>query len=414
MAVAGLVGPAIRAGGQAAASERVRLGLIGCGNRGRQLINVFKRFNDVDLPVICDVNGKNMDRAQELLGQKPDRERDYRKILDRRDIDAVVIATNEHWHALPFIHACQAGKHVYVEKPFSHTIVEGRAMLRAAKWAAVVTMMGTQQRGQEHYGPAVEIVQSGRLGKISLVECWNCMKMGKGWTTPASPGEPPAYLDWERWLGAAPLVQFDPRRLASVFWFAYGGGMMTEWAVHHTDIILWAMQVDAPERASCMGDQFFLEDLGDTPDTLQASWKFTGFMMQYWLRGQNKFPADLSRPSDHGIAFYGTEGTLLLDRAGYELYEEKNTKRPVERVDTNIQDGPWHRTFVDCVREGRPAPMDIEQSHKATVCSHLGNIAYRTGRTIHWDGKNEQIVGDDEAAAMLSQPRRAGYELPEV
>jgi hypothetical protein len=191
VAAAGLTSLAVRADGRTAVNERVRLGFIGCGRRGRQLIPVFRGFNDVEIAVICDVNGKSMDEAYESLGRKPDRERDYRKILDRKDIDAVVIATTEHWHGLPFIHACQAGKHIFVEKPLSHTVVEGRAMVQAAKKAGIIAMMGTQQRGQEHYPPAVEIVRSGRLGKISLVECWNCMKLGKGSKTAVIRGDPP-------------------------------------------------------------------------------------------------------------------------------------------------------------------------------------------------------------------------------
>jgi hypothetical protein len=136
--------------------------------------------------------------------------------------------------------------------------------------------------------------------------------------------------------------------------------------------------------------------------------------MQYWLRGQSKFPAQLSRPFDHGIAFYGDQATLLLDRFGYEVYDEKDLKLPAEKVGPTPQDGPWHRTFVDCVKEGRQPPVEIEQSHRATACCHLGNIAYRTRGTIRWDGKTEQILGDDEATGLLSRPRRAGYELPPV
>jgi predicted dehydrogenase len=412
VAATGLASLAVKAKGTTAINERVRLGFIGCGRRGRQLMPVFRRFGDVDIAAICDVNGKNMDEAYEVLGRKPDRERDYRKILDRKDIDAVVIATTEHWHGLPFIHACQAGKHVFVEKPLSHTVVEGRAMVQAAKKAGIIAMMGTQQRGQEHYPPAVQIVQSGRLGKISLVECWNCMKFGKGWTTTVTQGEPPEYLDWDRWLGPAPVVPFDSRRLAHMFWFDYGGGMLTNWAVHHTDIIFWAMKVESPLLATCLGGQYIVEDVWDTPDTLQASWEFPGFLLQYWLRGQSKFPAHLSRPFDHGIAFHGDTATLLLDRFGYEVYEEKDLKQPAEKVGPTPQDGPWHRLFVDCVKEGRQPPLDLEQSHRATVCCHLGNIAYRTKRAIRWDGQTEQIIGDEEAAAMLSRPRRSGYALP--
>ena len=420
-ATVGLASPAVRTDAgiamqprSVAVNEHLRLGLIGCGRRGRQLLSVFGKFDDVDIPVICDVNGKNLDEASKRLRRKPDLERDYRKILDRNDIDAVVIATTEHWHGLPFIEACQAGKHVFVEKPLSHTVVEGRAMVRAAKKAGIIAMMGTQQRGQEHYGPAVEIVQSRRLGEISLVECWNCMMTGKGWTTPVTKGDPPAYVDWDRWLGPAPLVPFDTRRLnAYMFWFDYGGGMMTNWAVHHIDTILWAMQVDSFTRVNCLGGQFVVEDEWDTPDTLQASWAFPDFLVQYWLRGQSSFPARLSRPFDHGIAFYGDLATLLLDRYGYEVYTEKDLKRPAEKAGPTPQDGPWHRTFVDCVKDGRQPPLDIEDSHRATACCHLGNIAYHTRRTIRWDGESEQILDDEKAATLLSRTRRRGYELPD-
>jgi predicted dehydrogenase len=413
-AATGLTTRAVRADGKAEVHERLGLGFIGCGRRGRQLMPVFQMLDDVDIRVICDVNGKSLDEACELLGGKPEQERDYRRILDRKEIDAVVIATTEHWHGLPFMHACQAGKHVFVEKPLSHTVAEGRAMVRAAKKAGIIAMMGTQQRGQEHYAPAVAMVQSGRLGKVTLVECWNVMKMGKGFRSTVVQGDPPDYLDWDRWLGPAPLVPFDSRRLAHMFWFDYGGGMLTNWAVHHTDIVFWAMNVDSPRRASCLGGQYVIEDMGDAPDTLQACWEFPDFLLQYWLRGQSRFPAQLSRPFDHGMAFFGDQATLLLDRFGYEFYEDKNLKQPAEKVGPTPQDGPWHRTFIDCVKQGRQPPVDIEQSHRATVCCHLGNIAYRTKRTISWDAETEWIPGDDEAATMLSRPRRAGYELPEA
>ena len=241
------------------------------------------------------------------------------------------------------------------------------------------------------------------------------MMTGKGWTTPVTKGDPPAYVDWDRWLGPAPLVPFDTRRLnAYMFWFDYGGGMMTNWAVHHIDTILWAMQVDSFTRVNCLGGQFVVEDEWDTPDTLQATWAFPDFLVQYWLRGQSSFPARLSRPYDHGIAFYGDQATLLLDRYGYEVYNEKDLKRPVEKAGPTPQDGPWHRTFVDCVKDGRQPPLDIEDSHRATACCHLGNIAYHTRRTIRWDGESEQILDDEEAATLLSRTRRRGYELPDV
>ncbi|MHB1034917.1 MAG: Gfo/Idh/MocA family protein [Pirellulales bacterium] len=429
-ALATAAAPAVRASGQEPPSRRVRLGVIGCGGRAGQLLEVFREFPDIDIPVVCDVIEPRMDRASKILDQgryprKPEHVVDYQRILDRNDIDAVVIATTQHWHGLPFLHACQAKKHIFVEKPLSHTVVEGRAMVEAAKKSQVVAMMGTQQRAGAHYRQAVELIHAGRLGKIALVECWNYHNTRNRVGRPADADPPPGY-HWDRWLGPAPQVPFNPARLDNSWWFDYGGGMMTNWAVHHIDIILWAMRVAAPTAIACSGGKFVVNDLADTPDTVEASWKFPGFLMQYAYRGFNNFHSVQDRPNHHGICFHGNEATMVLDRSGFEIWNDASPAKPAEKVPqspyaylgpggpTGDQDGPWQRLFVECVRDGKKPPLDLEASHQATVCCHLANIAYLAGRTLRWDGARESIVDDAEASRLLERPRRPGFELPNL
>jgi predicted dehydrogenase len=422
------LGPAVQATGKASPSRRVRIGLIGCGGRGRELVRVLQEFPDVEFPAVSDANEPRMQQAADAIargpqGRAPEQVLEHERLLDRRDIDAVLIATTQHWHGRPFIQAAQAGKHIYVEKPLSHTIVEGRAMVTAAKKAGVVAMMGTQQRGYPHYPKAFAFVRSGRLGKISLVECWNYENSRRRVGRPAN-GDPPAGLHWDRWLGPAPLVPYNPARMNNSWWFDYAGGMMTNWAIHHIDIILWAMGVWSPQTAVCCGGKYVVDDLADTPDTIEASWEFPGFVMQYIYRGGSTFRTIPSRPYNHGICFHGTQATMVLDRSGYEIWNETDMSKSAEREANrrfwgdgkpgNEVDGPWQRLFVDCVKGEQKPPSDMEESHRATVCCHLANISYVTGRKLKWDGDREQIVGDPAAARLLDRPRRTGYELPAV
>ena len=424
-AAALVAAPALRAAGQSPPSERIRLGLIGCGGRARQLLDVFTQFPEVDVPVVSDVIEPRMDQAAKMLAdrprpQSPQRVVEHERILDRKDVDAVVIATTQHWHGIPCIQAAQAGIPIFVEKPLSHTVVEGRAMVDAVKKAGVPAMMCIQQRGCEHYQKAVEIVRSGRLGKIALVECWNYHNTGRR-VGHAADADPPPGHHWDRWLGPAPLVPYNPARMNNSWWFDYAGGMMTNWAIHHIDIILWAMQAAAPKSAVCSGGKFVVDDMADAPDTTEATWDFSDWIMHYRYRGFNNFHSVQNRPQHHGICFYGNTGTMVLDRAGYEVWPDSNGGKSIEKMDNprfwgdgkpgNEVDGPWQRLFLDCLKEGKQPPLDFETSHQATVCCHLANIAYLVGRKVFWDGRAETIAGDEAASRLLARPRRKGYEL---
>jgi len=428
-AVSIAAGPWLQPSGKAAASERVRIGYIGCGGRARQMMPMFKSFPDVEVVAVSDVIEPRMDQALQIIGkepnaQKPERVLEYERILTRKDVDAVVIATTQHWHGLPHIHACQAGKHIFIEKPLSHTVVEGRAMVEAAKKYGVTCMMGTQQRAGPHYQKAVDLVRSGRLGKVALVECWNYHNTGKR-VGHVADSEPPAGYHWDRWLGPAPWVPFNQGRMNNSWWFDYGGGMMTNWAIHHIDIILWAMQNWSPQTVVCSGGKYVVDDMADTPDTIEAAWEFPGWAMHYQYRGFNNYHWVQSRPNHHGICFHGDKATMVLDRFGYQIWDDGNPKEIAEKMSgkpyflaensgESEQDGPWHRLFIDCVKQNKRPPLDLEESHKAAVCCHLANISYLTGHKFRWDGANERVIGDESAAALLSRPRRKGYELPKV
>jgi len=420
-ATAGLAAAAATARRARAAgpNERVRLGFIACGGRAKQLMRIFKEFPDVDIVAISDVWRRRMDEAGGLLAQegtrvhKPEKYDDYRGMLERPDLDAVVIATTQHWHGLPHIHACQAGKHVYVEKPLAHTVAEGRAMVDWAKKTGVIAMMGTQQRGCPDFQKVAGIVRSGELGQVPLVECWNYHNTG-GRTGNAPDEKAPEGLDWDRWLGPAPFVPFNRSRMNNSWWFAYAGGMMTNWAIHLIDIVLWAMDAKHPTHVYHGGGKLVVQDAADCPDTVEATWQFPGWTMHYIYRGFNNWHQVFPRPAHHGICFHGNKATLVLDRGGYSIWPDGQAKPTVDTHHEEL-DGQWERTFVDCVKTGAPAPMDFEDSHRATVCCHLANISCKIGgRSFAWEGEKEQVVGNAEANAMLALPRRKGYELPAV
>ena len=408
-------------------NDRVRLGFIGCGGRARQMLPMFHSFEDVDIVAISDVIEPRMEQAASLVDkgerpQKPEKYVPYERILERKDIDGVVIATTQHWHGLPHIHACQAGKHIFVEKPLSHTVHEGRQMVAATGKYGVISLMGTQQRAGPHYQKAVELIRGGRLGKVALVECWNYHNTGAR-AGHAKDSEPPAGYHWDRWLGPAPLVPFNPARLNNSWWFDYAGGMLTNWAIHHIDIILWAMNDYMPQSALCSGGKFIVNDMADTPDTIEATWQFKNWLMHYQYRGFNNFHSVQDRPNHHGICFHGHKATMVLDRYGFQIHDDGNPGEVAERMNAvpyfdprnparSEQDGPWQRLFVDGIKGSKQPPLTLEESHKGTVCCHLANISYRSGgHRIEWDGTREQIEGGGDAARFLDLPRRKGYEL---
>ena len=408
----------------AGANRRIRVGLIGCGGMGWADLRDAVRAG-AQCVALCDVDdsqaakvkenlAKNFDQAPELVV------RDFRRVLDRKDIDAVIVATPDHWHALPTVMACQAGKDVYVEKPLSLTIAEGRVMVDVARRHDRVVQMGTQQRSAPHFAEAVEYVKSGALGKIRLVKTWAYQDwMGNIPVVPDS--DPPPGVDYDMWLGPAPKRPFNKNRFHFNFrWFYdYSGGLMTDWGAHMIDIANWGMGVKAPRAALSVGGKFgFPDDAEETPDTQQALWEYDGFSM-IWEHATAIGQGPYMR--DHGVAFHGNNGVLVVDRGGWEVLPETETKagRRIYRMAGQPRRGTGNadshlahvRNFLDCMDSRQRPVSDVEIGHDSMIACHLANIAFRVGRKVTWDAEGEQIVDDPEAQKLVSKPYRAPWTL---
>ena len=340
-----------RASSAASANEKIRLGLIGAGSRGNQLLDSFLNEPDVEIIAVADVDdhhaGETAERIKKAKGNAPDTARDYRAMLDRKDLDGVIIATPDHWHALPAIHAVLAGKDVYVEKPVAHNVAEGQAMIKAARKTNKIMAVGTQQRSSSHFQKAVEIVRSGKLGKIFWVQTWNFENISPVGMGRYPDSEAPSHVDYDRWLGPAPQRAFNPNRFHLLFrwYFDYAGGMMSDWGVHLNDIVLWALDAKGPKSVYTTGGIFTTDDDRDTPDTMQVVYEFPGCTLTYSMRKGNglKFNGH-----DYGILFCGTDGSLLLDRGGFEVIPDKvvlpygikraHGDRPLRKIDLKARD----------------------------------------------------------------------------
>jgi len=391
------------------ANEKIVLGLIGCGGMGNHNLGIFTANPDVEIAALCDVDQSHLDQTMARLQGKPTPYRDFRALLERKDIDAVIVATPDHWHALVMTLACEAGKDVYVEKPVATTIREGRAMVKAARRYGRVVQVGTQQRSDAHFRRAVEIVRSGAIGAVSLCRTWNCAnESGEGIGNPPD-GDPPPELDYDMWLGPAPKRPYNPNRCHYRFryFWDYAGGKITDWGTHLIDIVQWAMEVEAPLAVAASGGKYVVTDNRETPDTMEAVYDYPGFTMVYSLRlGNGRSPEG----HNYGMEFYGTRGTLFVDRGGFEVFPEGAATEPVKSGGSQ-QNQPHVREFLDCIRTRSRPVSDIRVAHRSTSAPHLGNIALHVGRKIYWDADRECIVDDDEANRLLGRAYRAPWHL---
>jgi len=410
----------------AGAAKRIRVALIGCGGQGTGDLRNALRLG-AQLVALCDVDDEQTAKAASRVltdfNQTPDlKTRDFRRVLDRQDVDAVIVGTPDHWHALPTIMACQAGKDVYVEKPLALTIGEGRVMVNAARRYDRIVQMGTQQRSSNHFRDAVAYVKSGALGKIRVVKAW-AYQDWMGNIPPVPDAEPPATVDYDMWLGPAPKRPFNRNRFHFNFrwYYDYSGGLMTDWGAHMIDIANWGMGVTAPKSATSVGGKFgFPEDAEETPDTQQALWEYDGYSL-IWEHATAIGQGPYMR--DHGVAFHGNNGVLVVDRGGWEVLPETETKDNKKRYrmvgeprrgSSGDMSQAHMKDFLDCMASRKRPASDVEIGHNSMIACHLGNIAFRTGRVIHWDVANEQIKGDADAQKYVLKPYRAPWALPQI
>jgi predicted dehydrogenase len=412
---AGMVGLAAGAAVlKAAPSERVRVATIGVRNQGKVLSAGLASLGDVEVVALCDVDESLRPAAvravSEITGRVPRFESDFRRILDDRSIDAVVIATPDHWHALMTVLACDAGKDVYVEKPVSHNVREGEQMIAAARRHGRVVQSGLQQRSGKHFQTAVEFVKSGRLGAVHLAKAWTVHRrkpIGR-----KRDGEAPEGVNYDLWLGPAPLRPFNANRFHyNWHWFwDYGTGELGNWGCHMLDVARWGLGVDLPTRVSAAGGRFHFDDDQETPDTLMVQYGYPNATIVWEHRLW----------STHGLegrsaaaAFYGDAGTLVVDRGGWKVYDQSETVAS----DTSEQPIAHLRNFIDCVKTRSRPSADIETGHVSSALCHLGNIAYRLGREIMLDpasGTFAAASSDRDAEMLLSRAYRSPWILPTV
>lgn len=399
------------------ANEKVVLALIGGRNQGRNdalgAIKAgaeFKTICDIDDAIIAKI-GAELAKAQgkELVPAK-----DFRRVLEDKDIDGVVIATPDHWHAIQTILACQAGKDVYIEKPLSQTIHEGHLMRDAARKYNRVVQVGTQRRSGEHFRSAVEYVASGKLGKICMIKAWICQVRGSIGKPPDGPV--PAGVDYDTWLGPAPNRPFNPNRFHYNwrFFWDYGNTELGNQGVHMLDVAMWAIAAlrgldnCLPRHVSGTSGVCWLNDAKEVPDTQVMTYDYGDFVLAWELHSFQRGRAPEGTAA--GTAFYGSDGSLVVDGRGWSVYGKKGEAGPSVKA----SGGSHTANFLKCIKSRKRPNADVEIGRLSTTICHLGNICTRLGRDLRFDPKTETFPGDQEANALLRKQYRQPHTLPKV
>jgi predicted dehydrogenase len=405
-------------------ADQINIGAIGINGMGWANVTSALKQPGVNLVAICDVDKNVLDKRMNDLAKlnvdasKVKTYNDYRKLLEQKDIDAVIIGTPDHWHALMMIDACAAGKDVYVEKPVGNSIMECRAMVAAQKRYNRVVLGGQWQRSQQHFKDAVDYVYSGVLGNIRTVKVW-CYQ---GWMKPAPvvpDSAPPAGVDYKQWLGPALTRPFNSSRFHFNFrWFwDYAGGLMTDWGVHLLDYGLLGMKAPVPKTVVSLGGKFAYPELAqETPDTLTALYEFDNFNL-VWDHAMGIDNGSYGR--DHGIAYIGNNATLVLNRGGWEVIEEKNSKSKISKPLQAASDNGLNKhmeNFISVVRSRKLNELNcpIEAgAHVATV-AQMGNISFRSGQRVVWDKAAEKFTDEKLNKQYLMKEYHNGYKLPNI
>ena len=407
------------------ANERILTGHIGTGGMGKRNLQfcVLRESKDIQPIAVCDLWGPHRDQAADIVANefpKPSLHVYFEEVLENKDIDAVVISTPDHWHALPSILACEAGKDVWCEKPLTTTIGEGRPVIEAVRRNKRVLQCGNFQRSGPHFQEAVDLVRSGYIGAVARAETWihdNSKIEGMG----NPPDEdPPEGLDWDRYIGWTKKTPYNKNRFLYNFrWFLeYSGGKMTDWGAHLIDIVLWAMGEDKPVRAvTASGGKYIITDNRTTPDVLEVLYEFDDYILSFSNRVYNGYVPLEKR---YGIRFYGTLGTLFIDRLGYEIipYKENGGCEP-KKID-GVREGDMNtahwQNFVDCIKSRKDPVSCVESAFNTACVCHLGTTAYVAGGKLDWDAPNERFVSADRKAAKKAnqwayRPYENGWSL---
>ncbi len=403
-------------------NDKIAVALIGCNGMGWYNLQDHLKIPEVEFTALCDVDENVLNkRAAELTkitGKAPKLYKDYRDVLADKSIQAVIIATPDHWHCLMTVDACEAGKDVYVEKPLANSIAECEIMLKAARKYNRVVQVGQQQRSGQHWQDVVALVKSGKLGMIRKVKAWGYFEYGKA--RPKAPDAPvPSGVDYDFWLGPAAKRPFNPNRFHGSwrFFWDQGGGLLTDWGVHLLDIPLLAMDVSAPKSISSAGGIYaYPNNAIETADTQSVTYDFGNFLLEWdhvggitkGLYGRN-----------YGVAFIGNNATLVVNRDGWELMPEMENEKPkIEAIPLQPADHKDHekhvRNFVECLKTRQRPICDIEFGRNSAVLAHMGNVAYRTSSKLWWDEAARSFVNDKSANALVTPNYRLPWKFPVI
>jgi len=407
--------------GQTAPSNKVKVGLIGCRSQGWSNLNTFLQYPEVECVALCDIDDEWLNKRADDVFKKTGKKvkncyKDWRKLIDNKDVDVVIIGTPDHWHCLPLVYACQAGKDVFVEKPLANTIEECNLMVKAARKYDRVVQVGQWQRSDPHWNEAANYLKAGNIGRIRTVKVW-AYQDGKP-TLPVIPDSPvPAGVDYDMWLGPAPKRPFNTYRFHYNFRFFwdYAGGLMSDWGVHLLDYALEGMGADLPTSILSSGGKFaYPNDAMETPDTLMATYAYKNFNI-IWDHACGISHGLYGRKE--GLAFFGENGTLVLDRAGWEVIPEVSNK--IARMDAvPFKKGEGKGLYnhvgnmLECIKTRELPNADVAIGAKVAKMSHLANISSRVGRGLVWDDANSLFVNDPEATAFVKAHYRDPWKLP--
>ena len=416
LATMATVAPWIKPAAKAAPSDRLHVAVVGIRGRGKALLSGFAKLPNSQVTHLCDVNTEYFPAQSKQVadlqgGVTPECVQDIRKLLENKSIDAIAVATPDHWHALASIWGCQAGKHVYVEKPCSHNITEGRSMVKAARKHNRVVQVGTQSRSSPHMIEAIRYVQSGKLGAVHMARAFNSQLRRR---VPAVPdSSAPGTLNWDIWQGPAPERPFNSNRYSYGWrWYwDYGTGDMGNDGVHDLDIARWGLGVETPDSVHGFGTKLFFQgDTQETPDTQSVVFTFPGspkvlhFDQRLWT------PYHMEG-YENGVVFYGTEAYLVLGRGGWRVIERGN-KLAFEKK-ASFSEMPHLENFLAACQGKAKATCDILEGHRSTTLAHLGNLSSRLGRPLKFDPATESIPTDPEANALLGRKGRGAFVIPE-
>ena len=400
------------------ASDKITIALMGVRGRGRSLTKAFCEQSDVNVAYVCDVDQNVVEGAYKIIAdcgrKRPPLVADLRRCLDDKSVDAIVMGTPLHWHAPGTILACNAGKDVYVEKPISHNIREGRLMIEAARRNQRIVQVGTQLPSLPVTQAFHEYVRSGNLGRVLMAKVWNVQlrnNIGHKEDEPV-----PSGIDYDIWTGPVPELPFNRNRFhGTVNWhWHYGCGDIGNDGVHELDIARRALGVELPDQISGMGQKMYFDDDQQTPDTMNITYHYKDKLLSYEQRLWNPYGLE---GCDNGVSVYGDKAVAQFGRFrghnwSFRVIDDKGVVVHTEEHDNSSIDTPHARNFLDSVRSRQKPRVDIEEGHWATSLAHLGNIVARTGRTIRFDAQSEKVVSDPEAAKLLRREYRQHWSKP--